>query len=68
MNDDLIRSYNYDHFVHEKIARWFRFGESPPLMQPVDDFPLTALDGSKTSLLAELKKSRHTIIEFGSYT
>lgn len=68
MNDDLIRSYNYDHFVHEKIVPWFRFAESPPLMQPVDDFPLTDLDGNKTYLLAELKKSRHTIIEFGSYT
>lgn len=65
---DILTRYNYDAFVPEKFEPWMRFDESPPLGQPVPDFPLTRLDGTTTHLSEIWSAHLYTIVEFGSFT
>ncbi len=60
--------YNYDEFVPEKFERWMRFDDSPPVGEPVLDFPLWDLDQTPTSLKTELNRYSYTVVEFGSFT
>jgi hypothetical protein len=65
---ELVQAYNYDAFTREKVLRWLRFDESPPLGEPAPDFPLWRLDGRETRLKEVLGQHRYTIVEFGSFT
>lgn len=65
---DIIKTYNYDEFIEEKFERWMRFDESPLLNEVAPDFPLNSLNGKTIQLSAIWKKSKYTVIEFGSFT
>jgi len=65
---DLIRRYNYDQFVAEKVFGWLNFEASPPLGQTAPDFPLWHLDGQETSLSKIWSANAYTVVEFGSFT
>jgi len=65
---DLIAAYNYPEFKPEKVMRWLRFDQSPPLGKTAPDFPLWHLDGSSTALSEVWGQHRLTVVEFGSFT
>ena len=67
MNLDITRKYNYDEFTEEKVMPWMNFDNSPILGEEAPDFPLWALDGTKTSLSDVWSKNKFTVVEFGSF-
>jgi len=68
-DEDLLERYNYGTFVPAKFEPWMNFDNSPALGAKVSDFPLwNRQDRSEIRLLALLKQSQYTVLEFGSFT
>ena len=64
----LIKRYNYDEFMAEKILPLLKFESSPSVGQPAPDFPLWHLNGEKVNLSDIWSSHTYTIVEFGSFT
>lgn len=65
---ELIKHYNYQHFISENYMLWFRFNEAPRPGDRVENFDLLTLDGAPVSLHKILRRHKQTVIEFGSFT
>jgi len=69
MDKDLLRRYNYDEFVPDKLMPWMRFDKSPMLGSAAPDLPWGRLeDQSETSLQAWWASDLYLVVEFGSFT
>ena len=69
MNNDILKSYNYDEFVAEKFEPLMRFDKSPTLGTPAPDFPLWNLEDRQQISLKDLWSNHlYLVVEFGSFT